>query len=112
MRRAVLWLTGAWTGKPRRVPALLIAMKFAAITLFPEMFEAIVRFGISRRAFDNGIARFDAVNPRDFATNHYKTIDDRPFGGGPGMVMVPEPLEKAIAAARQLAGDGSKVIYL
>ena len=87
-------------------------MKFAAITLFPEMFEAIVRFGISRRAFDKGIARFDAVNPRDFATNHYKTIDDRPFGGGPGMVMVPEPLEKAIAAARRLAGDGSKVIYL
>ena len=87
-------------------------MKFAAVTLFPEMFEAITRFGISRRAFENGIASFDAVNPRDFATNQYKTIDDRPFGGGPGMVMMPEPLEKAIDAARKVVGAGCKVVYL
>ena len=87
-------------------------MRFAAVTLFPEMFEAITRFGISRRAFEKGIAAFGAVNPRDFATNQYKTIDDRPFGGGPGMVMMPEPLEKAIDAARQEAGAGSKVLYL
>lgn len=86
-------------------------MKFAAVTLFPEMFEAITRFGISRRAFENGIATLNAVNPRDFATNAYKTIDDRPFGGGPGMVMMPEPLEKAIDAARDALG-GAKVIYL
>lgn len=76
------------------------------------MFEAITRFGISRRAFENRIATLDAVNPRDFATNAYKTIDDRPFGGGPGMVMTPEPLEKAIGAARALAGAKSKVVYL
>lgn len=87
-------------------------MKFAAVTLFPEMFEAITRFGISRRAFENGIASLGAVNPRDFAINQYKTIDDRPFGGGPGMVMMPEPLEKAIDAARALAGADGKVIYL
>ena len=87
-------------------------MKFAAVTLFPEMFEAITRFGISRRAFENGIATLSAINPRDFATNHYKTIDDRPFGGGPGMVMMPEPLEKAIDAARQSVGAPSRVIYL
>lgn len=86
-------------------------MKFAAVTLFPEMFEAITRFGISRRAFENGIATLNAVNPRDFTTNAYKTIDDRPFGGGPGMVMMPEPLEKAIDAARDALG-GAKVIYL
>ncbi len=87
-------------------------MKFAAITLFPEMFEAITRFGISRRAFENRIATLDAINPRDFATNAYKTIDDRPFGGGPGMVMTPEPLEKAISAGRALVGVSSNVIYL
>lgn len=88
-------------------------MRFAAVTIFPEMFEAITRFGISRRAFENGIAHFGAVNPRDFATNQYKTIDDRPFGGGPGMVMVPEPLEKAIDAARALVDDADcQVIYL
>ncbi|MFW9611853.1 MAG: tRNA (guanosine(37)-N1)-methyltransferase TrmD [Fluviibacter sp.] len=87
-------------------------VRFAAVTIFPEMFEAMTRFGISRRAFENGIADFDAVNPRDFATNQYKTIDDRPFGGGPGMVMTPEPLEKAIDVARLMAGAGSKVVYL
>ena len=93
-------------------------MKFAAVTLFPEMFEAITRFGISRRAFENNLAEFAAINPRDFATNQYKTIDDRPFGGGPGMVMMPEPLEKAIDAARaavgaaETAGAACKVVYL
>ncbi len=75
------------------------------------MFEAITRFGISRRAFENGIATLNTVNPRDFATNAYKTIDDRPFGGGPGMVMMPEPLEKAIDAAHDALGV-AKVIYL
>lgn len=87
-------------------------MKFAAVTIFPEMFEAVTRFGISRRAFENGIATLNSINPRDFATNQYKTIDDRPFGGGPGMVMMPEPLEKAIDAARQSVGAGCKVVYL
>ena len=93
-------------------------MKFAAVTLFPEMFEAITSFGISRRAFDNGIATLCAINPRDFAANAYKTIDDRPFGGGPGMVMMPEPLEKAIDAACAAVSNGAqgnavrKVVYL
>jgi tRNA (guanine37-N1)-methyltransferase len=79
------------------------------------MFEAITRFGISRRAFETGISALTAHNPRDFATDRYKTIDDRPFGGGPGMVMMPEPLEKAIDAAVAAAGvDGAspRVIYL
>jgi tRNA (guanine37-N1)-methyltransferase len=87
-------------------------VKFAAVTIFPEMFEAVTRFGVSRRAFENGIATLNSINPRDFATNQYKTIDDRPFGGGPGMVMMPEPLEKAIDAARQSVGAGCKVVYL
>ena len=90
-------------------------LRFAAVTLFPEMFEAITRFGISRRAFEKGISTLTAHNPRDFATDRYKTIDDRPFGGGPGMVMMPEPLEKAIDAARaatQADGAVATVIYL
>ncbi|MFM7122667.1 MAG: tRNA (guanosine(37)-N1)-methyltransferase TrmD [Fluviibacter sp.] len=90
-------------------------LRFAAVTLFPEMFEAITRFGISRRAFETGISEFTAHNPRDFATDRYKTIDDRPFGGGPGMVMMPEPLEKSIDAAIEAVRDESatpKVIYL
>lgn len=94
---------------------IVTRLRFAAVTLFPEMFEAITRFGISRRAFETGISTLTAHNPRDFATDRYKTIDDRPFGGGPGMVMMPEPLEKAIDAAVAAAGvDGAspQVIYL
>jgi len=90
-------------------------LRFAAVTLFPEMFEAITRFGISRRAFETGISELSAHNPRDFATDRYKTIDDRPFGGGPGMVMMPEPLENAIdAAVAAVRNDAEqpKVIYL
>ncbi|WVH09450.1 MAG: tRNA (guanine(37)-N(1)) methyltransferase [Fluviibacter phosphoraccumulans EoVTN8] len=90
-------------------------LRFAAVTLFPEMFEAITRFGISRRAFETGVSEFTAHNPRDFATDRYKTIDDRPFGGGPGMVMMPVPLEKSIdAAINAVRNNGAtpKVIYL
>ena len=96
------------------MPALS-RLRFAAVTLFPEMFEAITRFGISRRAFENGISELTAHNPRDYATDRYKTIDDRPFGGGPGMVMMPEPLEKAIdaaVAAASVDGATAQVIYL
>jgi tRNA (guanine37-N1)-methyltransferase len=94
---------------------MAIQLRFAAVTLFPEMFEAITRFGISRRAFETGISEFTAHNPRDFAADRYKTIDDRPFGGGPGMVMMPEPLEKSIDAAMAAVHNENvtpKVIYL
>ena len=90
-------------------------MRLAAITLFPEMFEAITRFGVSRRAFETGISHLTTHNPRDFATDRYKTIDDRPFGGGPGMVMIPGPLEQAIdagVAAASSADEVPTVIYL
>lgn len=91
-------------------------MRLAAITLFPEMFEAITRFGISRRAFELGISRLSTLNPRDFATDRYKTIDDRPFGGGPGMVMMPGPLEQAIdagvAAVQDVDAEHPMVVYL
>ena len=90
-------------------------LRLAAVTLFPEMFEAITRFGVSRRAFETGISTLSSHNPRDFATDRYKTIDDRPFGGGPGMVMMPGPLEQAIdAGIAETACDGvvPTVIYL
>jgi len=75
-------------------------LRFDAITLFPEMFEAVTRHGITRRALVQGVWQFAAVNPRDFTTDNHRTVDDRPFGGGPGMVMLAEPLAQAVASAR------------
>ena len=75
-------------------------MRFDVITLFPEMFAAITGWGITRRAAEQGRFVLQPWNPRDFTTDNYRTVDDRPYGGGPGMVMLAEPLEKAIAAAR------------
>ena len=74
---------------------------FDAVTLFPEMFDAITRSGVTRRAFEGGAFELVLWNPRDFSTNAYRSVDDRPYGGGPGMVMMPEPLDKALKAARQ-----------
>ena len=85
-------------------------MRFDAITLFPEMFAAVTQSGITSRALEKGLWQFNAWNPRDFTTDNYRTIDDRPYGGGPGMVMLAEPLEKAIAAVK--AAGGGRVIYL
>ena len=89
---------------------------FDVVTLFPEMFAAVTQSGITRRALENGLWRIDCWNPRDFAEDNYRRVDDRPYGGGPGMVMLPAPLEKAIDAARtrrREAGEQeAKVIYL
>lgn len=74
-------------------------MFFAVITLFPEMFEAITAYGISGRATKRDIVQVTCINPRDFAEGNYKRVDERPFGGGPGMVMMAEPLAKAITHA-------------
>lgn len=76
-------------------------LQFDVITLFPQMFEAVTTSGVTGRAREKGCYELVAWNPRDFAANSYRTVDDRPYGGGPGMVMMPEPLGKAIAAARQ-----------
>ena len=75
------------------------------------MFAAVADYGITRRAREQGLWRLGLWNPRDFAADNYRTVDDRPYGGGPGMVMLAEPLEKAIAAARANR-PGAKVIYL
>jgi tRNA (guanine37-N1)-methyltransferase len=81
-------------------------IRFDVITLFPEMFGAVSASGITSRALQAGLWSLKTWNPRDFTSDNYRTVDDRPYGGGPGMVMLAEPLEKALDAA------GGKVIYL
>jgi len=85
-------------------------IRFDAITLFPEMFAAVTASGITRKALEAGLWQMQTWNPRDFTTDNYRTIDDRPYGGGPGMVMLAEPLGKAITAAK--AAGGGRVIFL
>jgi tRNA (guanine37-N1)-methyltransferase len=76
------------------------SVRIDVVTLFPEMVSHAVRFGVTGRALERGLWRIGLWNPRDFTTDSYRTIDDRPYGGGPGMVMLAEPLAKALAAAR------------
>src|SRR5450830_1363199 len=78
-----------------------MAFRFDVVTLFPEMFDAITKYGITSRALQQNIYDVQYWNPRDFTIDNHKTVDDRPYGGGPGMVMLAEPLEKAISAAKQ-----------
>lgn len=91
-------------------------MLFDVVTLFAPMFDAITQHGITRRAVERGLFALQCWNPRDFATDNYRTVDDRPYGGGPGMVMLAEPLEKALHAARErqiaVSGQRPKVVYL
>jgi tRNA (guanine37-N1)-methyltransferase len=87
-----------------------LVIRFDVVTLFPEMFAAVTASGIPRKALEAGLWRLQAWNPRDFTTDNYRTVDDRPYGGGPGMVMLAEPLEKALDAAQ--AAGGGQVIYL
>ena len=75
-------------------------MRFDVITLFPELFSPHLSHGVTRRAFDGGQVELKLWQLRDFADNGYRRIDDRPFGGGPGMVMLAEPLERALTAIR------------
>ncbi|MCK6413759.1 MAG: tRNA (guanosine(37)-N1)-methyltransferase TrmD [Azonexus sp.] len=91
-------------------------MRFDCVSIFPEMFAAVTQSGITRRALEEGRWAWQGWNPRDFAENAWRRVDDRPFGGGPGMLMQAAPLEKAIAAAKAAqAAAGlarSRVIYL
>ncbi|WMN60413.1 tRNA (guanosine(37)-N1)-methyltransferase TrmD [Pseudoalteromonas xiamenensis] len=82
------------------------------VTLFPDMFDAITNQGVTGRAVKNGLIEFHSWNPRDFTTDKHRTVDDRPYGGGPGMLMMVEPLKQAIVAAKAAAGNGAKVIYM
>ena len=87
-------------------------MWLGVISLFPEMFDAITQQGVIGRAIKSGLIEFNCWNPRDFAYDKHKTVDDRPYGGGPGMLMMVQPLTDAIHAAKEAAGEGVKVIYL
>ncbi len=90
-------------------------MWFGVISLFPEMFAAIRDAGITGRAINQGLLQLELWNPRDFTTDNYHRVDERPYGGGPGMVMLIEPLAKAIAAAKERAaklGIDAPVVYL
>ncbi len=92
------------------------AIRFDVVTLFPPMFDAISQHGITARALENNLYALSLWNPRDFTTDNHRTVDDRPYGGGPGMVMLAEPLEQAIKAAKasQIAAGvlSPKVIHM
>ena len=85
-------------------------IQFDVVTLFPPMFDAISQHGITARALENKLYSLSLWNPRDYTTDNHRTVDDRPYGGGPGMVMLAEPLEQAIQAAkaRQIAAGVAK----
>ncbi|MEX1199264.1 MAG: tRNA (guanosine(37)-N1)-methyltransferase TrmD [Methylophaga sp.] len=87
-------------------------MHLGVISLFPEMFKAVTDFGVTGRAVKNGRLQVTVWNPRDFTDDKHRTVDDRPYGGGPGMVMKVAPLLAAIDDAKTLLGEDSKVIYL
>ena len=78
-------------------------MYFAVISIFPEMFDSLRNFGITGRAVTQQQVTVDCINPRDYTTDNYRRIDERPYGGGPGMVMMAEPLSQAIGDARMRA---------
>jgi tRNA (guanine37-N1)-methyltransferase len=87
-------------------------MKLSVISLFPEMFAAITEYGVTGRAVKQGRLSLNYLNPREFTTDKHQTVDDRPYGGGPGMVMKTAPLEQAIQAAKASVAPGATVIYL
>lgn len=84
-------------------------MRFDVVTLFPELFAPLLQWGITRRAYESGALQVVFTNPRDFAQGPYKRVDDRPFGGGPGMVMLAQPLLDAITHIRSQRADAAPV---
>lgn len=100
-----LWLTGNLITES-------VTMRFDVVTLFPELFQPFLTTGITRRAFASGQVDVRLSNPRDFAEGTYRRVDDRPFGGGPGMVMMAEPLAQCVASIRaQRGGDVPVVLF-
>ena len=87
-----------------------LVIRFDVVTLFPDMLSAVAASGITGRAREAGLWRLATWNPRDFTSDNYRTVDDRPYGGGPGMVMLAEPLERALEAAK--AAGAGRVVYL
>ena len=87
-------------------------MYFGIVTLFPDSMTTVTDIGVVGKAAQSGLIQVKTWNPRDFATDNYRTVDDRPYGGGPGMLMKVEPVYAAIQAAKQDAPQGSKTVYL
>lgn len=87
-------------------------MRFDVVTLFPELIDAFTACGIVRRAVERELIQVSTWNPRDYTRDRHRTVDDRPYGGGPGMVMKVEPLRDALLDAKQAAGLDAKVVYL
>lgn len=87
-------------------------MEISVVSLFPEMVKEIARHGVVGRAIDNSIVDLECVNPRDFAKDTHRTVDDRPYGGGPGMVMKFEPVAAAVEQAKEAMPAGSPVICM
>jgi tRNA (guanine37-N1)-methyltransferase len=85
-------------------------IRFDVVTLFPEMFAAVTGSGITSRALEAGLWSLTTWNPRDFTTDHYRTVDDRPYGGGPGMVMLAEPIERTLNAVK--TAGGGRTVFL
>jgi tRNA (guanine37-N1)-methyltransferase len=86
-------------------------VRIDVVTLFPDLFEIVTRFGVTGKAVQRGVVELGLWNPRDFTSDRHRSVDDRPYGGGPGMVMMVQPLRDAIRAARAVA-PGSRTIYL
>jgi len=87
-------------------------VRIGVVTLFPEMFSALTDYGVTGRAVKNGLISIQCWNPREFTHDKHRTVDDRPYGGGPGMLMKVQPLRDAIHAAKAAVGEGVRVIYL
>ena len=87
-------------------------MRFDVVRLFPDMFSVVRDFGVTGRAVERGIVELALWNPREYARDRHRSVDDRPYGGGPGMVMMIEPLRDAIRAARVASGGAAQVIGL
>lgn len=87
-------------------------MRFDVVTLFPDMVTTAIGYGITGRAIERGLVELSAWNPRDYAHDKYKTVDDRPYGGGPGMVMKYQPLHDAVQAAKRGGTGRGKVVYM
>lgn len=85
---------------------------FGLVTLFPEMFTAFTEQGVSGRAVQNGLLDVEFFNPRNFTHDKHRTVDDRPYGGGPGMLMMVQPLSDAIDAAKAASKSKAKVVYM
>ncbi|GAB6196085.1 tRNA (guanosine(37)-N1)-methyltransferase TrmD [Lysobacter xanthus] len=87
-------------------------MRIDVVSLFPEFVAQVAGFGVVGRAVERGLLSIHGTNPRDFAEGNYRRVDDRPFGGGPGMVMLIDPLRRALDAARNAGEGAARVVYM